>query len=75
MMRIYIAMMVCVMCIGAYVAGYRVGHADTVALCNRRATVQLIQTIKQKDKINEQVNHTTVRDIRRVLREKYTIVE
>ncbi|MCM1294963.1 MAG: hypothetical protein NC311_05430 [Muribaculaceae bacterium] len=74
-MRIYIVIMVCVMCIGAYVAGYRVGVANAIVTCERNTTVHLIKTIKRQEKINEKINHTAVRDIRRVLREKYTIAE
>lgn len=59
--------------LGAYWAGVRVGRAAAIAKCNADAVVRHVQTIKQMEKINAETNHTAVRDIRRVLREKYTI--
>ena len=57
----------------AYIAGCRVG----MARCRANVAVQsmntYVQIIKNKEKINAETNHTAVRDIRRVLREKYTI--
>lgn len=73
MMRIYIIIIGGLMVIGAYWAGNRVGRFSVVAQCNADAVARHIQTIKQMDKINAETNHTAVRDIRRILREKYTI--
>lgn len=75
MIRIYIVMIIGAVCAGAYFAGYRVGRANAMAECNKNANRQLIQSIKQMGKVNEKTLHTTGRDIRRVLREKYTIAE
>ncbi len=75
MMRIYIIALVGIMCAGAYFAGRVVGRVSARAECNTVATTKYVQTVKQREKINDQTNHTAVRDIRRVLREKYTIAE
>ncbi len=72
-MRIYIIVMVALMLMGAYLLGTRVG----MARCRANAAVQsmnaYVQIIKDKEKINAETNHTAVRDIRRILRKKYTI--
>jgi len=61
--------------IGAYVAGGRVGTARCQANAAAQSMNAHVQTIKQKEKVNAETNHTAVRDIRRILREKYTIAE
>lgn len=59
--------------VAAYIAGCRVG----VARCRANAATQsmnaYVKIIKSKERINAETNHTAVRDIRSILREKYTI--
>ncbi len=59
----------------AYVAGRINGiqrcHADNTATALKIQT----QIMKQKEIINAQVIHTGLGDIRRILREKYTIAD
>lgn len=56
--------------IGVYVGGVkcstRVANANSMAI---------ISNMKIMEKTNEAANHTSVGDIRRILREKYTIAE
>lgn len=74
-MRVYVFMMIIALVSGAYFAGCAVGHAAARAKCNATIAVQYVQTLKQQGKINEQINHTAVRDIRRILHERYTIAQ
>ncbi len=75
MRYLYMLSFVVVCLIGAYVAGTRVGMARCRANTATQSINAYVQTMKQMEKINEKTNHTAVRDIRRVLREKYTIAE
>ena len=67
------AIIVCIITI--YLFGRHIG----VTKCNQElvaATIQQTEIHNQKkEKINAEVYHTGVRDIRRVLREKYTIAD
>lgn len=74
-MRVYVFMMILALVFGAYFAGYAVGRAKSKEKCTEAVAVQYVQTVKQIEKINEQTNHTAVRDIRRILHEKYTIAQ
>lgn len=74
-MRFYIILMICALVFGAYFSGRAVGRVEMREKCKVSGAVQYVQTIKQREKVNEQTNHTAVRDIRRILREKYTIAE
>ena len=74
-MRVYVFMMILALVLGAYFAGCAVGRTKSKEKCTETVAVQYVQTVKQIEKINEQTNHTAVRDIRRILHEKYTIAQ
>ena len=75
MTRIYFIMLICATIVGAYFYGKSVG----VAQCEKQYLQNQINTTQQQKinerVINETVYKTGVRDIRRILRDKYTITE
>ena len=75
MTRIYYAALICVAFFCCFATGVAVGRAR----CNARVAVNsyehIVQNVKQSGDINETVLHTNLGDIRRILREKYTIAE
>ncbi len=75
MRYIYVLVFCGVVCAGAYWAGARNGAARCREQQSASAQQTQIRIIKQTEKINEDVMRTAVCDIRRVLREKYTIAE
>lgn len=74
-MRVYVFIMMIALVLGACFAGCAVGRAKSKEKCTETVAVQYVQTVKQMEKINEQTNHTAVRDIRRILHERYTIAQ
>ena len=62
-----------------FVLTYFIGVRDGKNMCNMRTSENVVQQqihlIKLQDGINEESMHVTTGDIRRVLREKYTIAE
>lgn len=75
MNRIYLMIAVCAMMVGAYFYGDQHGNnkCQMQNLKNRIETNEQIQ--QNKRHINDKVYKTGVRDIRRILRDKYTISE
>lgn len=75
MIRVYIAAGVLAAVLFAYGAGVRFGRADCAgdaAVASAGAASTMMQQIGE---INATVFNTGMRDIRRVLREEYTIAE
>lgn len=75
MKMIYLPLTIAVMVLLAFVAGRSVGAARCRANVATQSAQAQIQIIKQTEKINENVLRTNLGDIRRVMREKYTIAE
>ncbi len=69
----------CVVIVGvifsAYYVGMRVAGAQCVAERQADAVQQQAKIIKIQRIVNDQVSNTAAGDVRRVLREKYTIAE
>lgn len=64
---------------GLFLTVFLFGHSIGVAKCQQEFTTQSValsqeQNVK-KEAINAEIYRTGVRDIRRVLREKYTIAD
>lgn len=59
----------------AYVIGYRAGVEKATVRAAESGLHAQIHILKQTEKINAQIINTGVDDIRRILREKYTIIE
>ncbi len=75
MFRIYFFCAVAACGVGLYFYGRAAGVSRCrmdIGAATMRAHVQII---KQVEKVNEDAMHTGVGDIRRILREKYTIAE
>jgi len=75
MRYVYVLVFCAAVCVGAYLAGVRNGAARCRERQSTAALATQIQIIKQTEKINEDVMRTSLGDIRRVLREKYTIAD
>lgn len=74
-MKNYLILAVVVIIAGAYFFGARIGRAKC-AMANARAqTNEIINITDIQRNTDEKVFNTGVRDIRRVLCEKYTIAE
>ncbi|MCQ2581295.1 MAG: hypothetical protein MJ164_03975 [Alphaproteobacteria bacterium] len=75
MTKIYLIITVC----GLLGATYFLGLSNGSHKCQQQFAQTHINTIKQQHIITEEINaktyHTGMRDIRRILREKYTIAE
>ena len=75
MTKIYLIVLMCATIVGAYFYGKSLG----VAQCEKQYLQNQINTTQQQKinerVINETVYKTGVRDIRRILRDKYTITE
>lgn len=71
----YIFGFFCAVLIAVYVAGIRIGGAKCRTNAMAQSMNTYVQLLKNKEKINENVLHTNLDDIRRWLREKYTIAE
>ena len=75
MTKIYLIALMCATIVGAYFYGKSVG----VAQCEKQYLQNQINTTQQQKinerVINETVYKTGVRDIRRILHDKYTITE
>jgi len=72
---VYFLVFCAAVCAGAYWAGARNGAARCRENQSTAGLAAQIQIIKQTEKINEDIMRTGLGDIRRVLREKYTIAE
>lgn len=75
MNKIYFLLFFIVVLCGAYLVGGRVEHERCKAVAADNLVANQVQIIKLQEEINEEVVSRRGDDIRRVLREKYTIVE
>ena len=75
MIRIYFAAAVAVAIFLAYITGVHIGNVRCDARISHAIAEQMVNNTESVGKINDTVLHTGVRDIRRILREKYTIAE
>jgi len=73
MSRIYFIGAIGAMVFGAFYAGTQIARAKCRADMADAQTNELITQLDKKRKIDDKVFHTAVRDIRHILREKYTI--
>lgn len=75
MIKKYLILAICGLIFGAFIYGRSIG----VEKCKMQMAVKnnefLQQQTKQRKKINAEVYHTNMRDVRRVLHTKYTIAE
>ena len=75
MIRIYFAALIGAAIFFAYITGVHVGNVRCDARVANANAQQIITDTQIVGKANETVMHTGVRDIRRILREQYTISE
>lgn len=73
MRYIFIVLFAAMFCVFAYWSGERVGLQKCRADASNTALKGQFQIIQQQEKINAETYHTGTGDIRRVLREKYSI--
>ena len=74
-MRNYLIITVCAMVVGAYVMGMRIAHEKCKTASANNQTYEIINSVNLQRMANEKVFNTGVRDIRDILRQKYTIAE
>lgn len=74
-MRIYIFIAAIAGLCVAYFTGVAIGRAKCVADVSANSVQVAQQQIKYMEEINVEINHSSVRDIRDILRKKYTIAE
>ena len=74
-MKIYLIAAMAAFILFAFATGARIGTLRCERNTARTTTTQRTQIIQHQVKINEKTMHTGMRDIRRILREKYTIAE
>ena len=74
-MQKYLIIAVCAMVFGAYFFGARIAHEKCVADGANAQTNDIINNVNMVRVANEKTFHTGVRDIRNILRRKYTIAE
>lgn len=74
-MQKYLIIAVCAMFFGAYFFGVRIAREKCVADGANAQTNEIINNVKLLRGANEKTVHTSVRDIRDILRRKYTIAE
>lgn len=74
-MKIYLIAAMAAFILFAFATGARIGTLRCERNTARTTTTQQTQIIQHQVKINEKTMHTGMRGIRRILREKYTIVE
>ena len=60
---------------GAYFLGMRIARTECATRIAKMQNTALIENEKTKRIVNDTVIHTAVRDIRDILRDKYTIAE
>jgi len=73
--QIYFGIAICVIVIAIYFTGVVIGRAKCQAQIATAATNATQQQMIKKEKINAEVFNTGMRDIRDVLRTKYTIAD
>jgi len=74
-MRIYILVGIIAGLGAAYFMGLNIGRANCVADVSQKTQNLYQQQLKKQGEINVEINRTNVRDIRDILRAKYTIAE
>ncbi len=74
-MQKYLIIAVCAMVIGAYIMGARIANEKCVARGANAQTDEVINSVNIVRKANEKTVYTHVRDIRDILRRKYTIAD
>lgn len=74
-MQKYLIIAVCAMVLGAYFFGARIAREKCVADGANAQTNEIINNVNMVRVANEKTVHTNVRDIRDILRRKYTIAE
>lgn len=74
-MKIYLIAAMAAFILFAFAAGTRIGTLRCERNTARTTTTQQTQIIQQQVTTHAETMHTGMRDIRRVLREKYTIAE
>ena len=74
-MQKYLIIAICAMVFGAYFFGARIAREKCVADGANAQTNEIINNVNMVRVANEKTVHTNVRDIRDILRRKYTITE
>ena len=74
-MQKYLIIAVCAMVLGSYFFGARIAREKCVADGANAQTNEIINNVNMVRVANEKTVHTNVRDIRNILRAKYTIAE
>ena len=74
-MRIYILVGVVAGLYAAYFMGRNIGRANCVADMSQNSVNLYQQQLKKQGEINVEIYRTNVRDIRDILRAKYTVAE
>lgn len=74
-MKIYLIAAMAAFILFAFATGARIGTLRCERNTARTTTTQQTQIIQHQVKINEKTMHTGMPDIRRILRERYTIAE
>jgi len=74
-MQKYLIIAVCAMVVGAYFFGARIAREKCVADGANAQTHEIVNSRNILRKANEKTLNTGVRDIRDILRRKYTIAE
>ena len=72
---LFIFLVACAAIFFSYGAGVRVGRAKCNAQTEHNVAIQQSEIIKTMESVNAETFNTGVRDIRRILHEKYTIAE
>jgi len=75
MSKLYLCGVILAAVIAAWCAGAVIGRAKCMENVANRAAVNSQQQIAKKEKINAEIYRTGVRDIRDILRAKYTIAD
>lgn len=74
-MKVYLCAIIGAFILCAYFTGRHIGYTKCQHdIINTSTSVQT-NTIKQMEKINAETNHSTLHDIRNILRAQYTIGE
>lgn len=74
-MRIYLIIAIIALVGGAYIMGARVAREKCTADVANATTAEIINTVNNTRAADEKTFNTGVRDIRNILRAKYTIAD
>ena len=75
MSKIYFLILISALIFGAYFYGVNITNAKCREIQANNNIAEIQQTDKNKREIHDMVYKTGLRDIRRILRDKYTIAE